>query len=144
MAHAERALHADGRRAVPPRAHAGLRAAPAPRSRCFSACCRCTRTAAGPFARQTVYAARPDGSDRTTVDWPLGSVDVNTADAQALEALRGVGPALAQAIVDERTAAGPFDYPEDLTMGKGIGEKTLLKFYDQLDFSARAAGTVLP
>jgi competence protein ComEA len=74
----------------------------------------------------------------------LGSVDVNTADAQALEALRGVGPALAQAIVDERTAAGPFDYPEDLTMGKGIGEKTLLKFYDQLDFSARAAGTVLP
>lgn len=68
---------------------------------------------------------------------PAGTVDVNTADVAALCTLKGVGPALAQAIVSERELNGPFSYPEDLIVVKGIGAKTLARFRDQLDFRAR-------
>ena len=68
---------------------------------------------------------------------PQGQVDVNTADAQALLALDGVGPALAEAILTERAQNGAFWYPEDLLAVKGIGEKTLAGFREQLGFSAR-------
>lgn len=70
--------------------------------------------------------------------WPTGTVDVNTATAEELCALHGIGPKLAQAIVDERTARGGFAFPEDLIAVKGIGAKTLAKFVAQLDFSAQA------
>ncbi len=65
---------------------------------------------------------------------PQGTVDVNTADAETLTQLYGVGPALAQAIVDDRTANGSFDFPQDLLMVKGIGSKTLAGFLHQLYF----------
>ena len=68
---------------------------------------------------------------------PQGQVDVNTADAQALLALQGIGPALAEAILAERGRNGAFYYPEDLLCVKGIGEKTLAGFRDQLRFSAQ-------
>lgn len=53
-------------------------------------------------------------------------VNVNTASAQEIaEALKGVGPKKAEAIVDYRKANGPFKKVEDLTEVKGIGDKTL-------------------
>ncbi len=54
-----------------------------------------------------------------------GSVDPNTADAGQLTALPGIGPVLAQAVLEERSAGGPFAYPEDLLSVRGIGEKRL-------------------
>lgn len=54
-----------------------------------------------------------------------GGVNVNTAPAEELMTLPGIGPVLAQAIIDERTARGSFHYPEDLIAVKGIGPKTL-------------------
>jgi competence protein ComEA len=51
-----------------------------------------------------------------------GLVNVNTADADALEALPGVGPATAKAIIDHRAANGPFASVEDLKKVKGIGD----------------------
>jgi competence ComEA-like helix-hairpin-helix protein len=93
----------------------------------------------------TVYAGETAATTApSTVTWPMGSINVNTATAEELCTLYGVGPALAEAILAEREAAGPFDYPEDLAMVKGIGVKTLAKFYDQLDFSARAAAPSAP
>ena len=74
---------------------------------------------------------------RTAVVWPEGTVDVNTADAETLCTLKGIGPALAAAILAERERGGPFDHPEDLLCVKGIGPKTLARFRDQLDFSGR-------
>lgn len=51
-----------------------------------------------------------------------GPVNINTADAATLAAeLSGVGPALAQAIVDDRDRNGRFERPEDLTRVSGIG-----------------------
>jgi competence protein ComEA len=51
-----------------------------------------------------------------------GVVNINIADAGALESLPGVGPATAKAIIAHRTANGPFGKPEDLLQVKGIGD----------------------
>lgn len=52
-------------------------------------------------------------------------VDINTASVKSLQALPGIGPSIAQRIVDYRKAHGPFKKVEDLTKVKGIGEKKL-------------------
>ncbi|AHK79166.1 competence protein ComEA [Ectothiorhodospira haloalkaliphila] len=55
-----------------------------------------------------------------------GPVDINRADAQALsQALQGVGPAKAQAIVEYREANGPFRSVHELTQVGGIGVRTV-------------------
>lgn len=54
-------------------------------------------------------------------------VNINTASAQELQLLPRVGPALAQRIVDFRTANGAFKAPEELTRVKGIGEKSFAR-----------------
>ncbi len=61
-----------------------------------------------------------------------GRINVNTATALELEALPGVGPALAARIVAHRQAHGPFRRPEDLLAVSGIGEKTLTRFADRV------------
>lgn len=52
-----------------------------------------------------------------------GLVNINTATVEELDALPGVGPATAQAIIDERAANGAFTSPEDIMRVSGIGEK---------------------
>lgn len=55
-------------------------------------------------------------------------VNINTASADQLaEALNGIGPHKAQAIVDYREAHGAFTSVDDLLKVKGIGEKMLAK-----------------
>jgi competence protein ComEA len=51
-------------------------------------------------------------------------VNVNTATAAQLQLLPRVGPALAQRIVEFRTANGLFKAPEELTRVRGIGERS--------------------
>jgi len=55
-------------------------------------------------------------------------LNINTADAAALESLTGVGPALAGRIVSWRTENGNFAAVDDLLNVSGIGEKTLDRF----------------
>ncbi len=55
------------------------------------------------------------------------AVNINQADAKALEALNGVGPAKAQAIVDHRKQNGPFKNVDDLVNVRGIGPTLLEK-----------------
>jgi competence protein ComEA len=52
-----------------------------------------------------------------------GTVDLNTADATALETLDGIGPALAQRILAYRAAHGGFRTVNDLQNVAGIGPK---------------------
>ncbi len=56
-----------------------------------------------------------------------GVVDINRAGADELQALPGIGPSLAAAIVEEREVGGPFASPEDLMRVSGIGEKKYAK-----------------
>lgn len=62
----------------------------------------------------------------------LAAVNVNTATRQELEALKGIGPVKAQAIIDYRTKNGPFKSVDDLANVKGIGPKTLEDLRDEL------------
>jgi competence protein ComEA len=54
-------------------------------------------------------------------------VDLNTATLEQLESLPGVGPVLAQRIIDWRTANGRFSTVDELREVGGIGER---KFAD--------------
>jgi competence protein ComEA len=55
-----------------------------------------------------------------------GPVDVNSADAETISAeLKGIGLAKAKAIVEYRKKHGPFRSADDLTLVKGIGERTV-------------------
>ncbi|MCH8159196.1 MAG: helix-hairpin-helix domain-containing protein [Proteobacteria bacterium] len=62
--------------------------------------------------------------------WPIltfaGPVNVNTADAQTIsEELSGIGLTKAKAIVDYRKKHGPFKNADELSLVKGIGERTV-------------------
>lgn len=54
-----------------------------------------------------------------------GAVNINTADAAALETLPGVGPSKAAAILDDRGRNGPFASCADLQRVAGIGPATV-------------------
>jgi competence protein ComEA len=53
------------------------------------------------------------------------AVDINSADAAALETLPGVGPSTAAKIIADRESNGPFASVDDLTRVSGIGPKKL-------------------
>ena len=52
-------------------------------------------------------------------------LNINTASAEDLCAIKGVGPKLAEKIIERRTASGPFKGPSDLKKVHGIGKKKL-------------------
>jgi competence protein ComEA len=56
---------------------------------------------------------------------PVEPLDVNRADATQLARLPGVGPGLAQRIVEERERRGRFESPEALRYVLGMGPKKL-------------------
>jgi competence protein ComEA len=76
----------------------------------------------------SVAAQRPAGAtvvgdfDRRPVT-PPPRININTATAEELTQLKGVGPVTAQAIVAYRRANGPFRRPEDLMKVNGIKQK---------------------
>lgn len=68
----------------------------------------------------------PAAGDSAPVGGPSGSlVNINSADAAALDSLPGIGEVLAQRIIDHREAHGPFGSVDELISVSGIGEVTL-------------------
>jgi len=55
-------------------------------------------------------------------------ININTASQEELESLPGIGPTLAQRIIDYRTEHGPFKQIEDIMNVPGIGPAT----FDQI------------
>ena len=64
-----------------------------------------------------------------------GKININTAGVAELDKLSGVGPALAERIIQYRTEHGPFAKPEDLENVSGIGVKTFEKMAAQVTVS---------
>ncbi len=81
--------------------------------------------------RTDVYTSfRRDGIqtfDRSEL-FPRGAIDPNTATAEELMLIPGIGEKTAEAIILERETNGPFLYPEDLMAVSGIGQKKLDSF----------------
>ena len=62
-----------------------------------------------------------------SIGFAFAQVDVNKADAAALDGVKGVGPSMSKAILDER-AKGEFKDWADLQQRvKGIGDKKAVK-----------------
>lgn len=59
-------------------------------------------------------------------------VNINTATAEELEKLDGIGPAIAQRIVEYRNTNGKFLSVDKIKNVSGIGEKTFAKFKDDI------------
>jgi competence protein ComEA len=59
-------------------------------------------------------------------------LDLNTATVADLDALPGIGPVLAQRIVDHRTAHGPFRSVDQLDDVSGIGPAIFADLADRV------------
>ena len=62
---------------------------------------------------------------------PAELVDLNTATAEQLDTLPGVGPATAEAILSYRTEHGPFTSVDELLDVRGIGDAKLAELRDR-------------
>ncbi len=70
-------------------------------------------------------------SSRTIAEVEMPKIDINTADADTLQTLPGVGKTIAQRIIEGR----PYATIEDLLQVNGIGEKKLESLREMIQLS---------
>lgn len=88
-----------------------------------------------PTVGEQQAAAAVGGAESSAATTPgagssSGLVNINTASAAELQTLSGIGPSMAQSIIDERSKNGLFASVDDLMRVSGIGEKKLAKIKD--------------
>jgi competence protein ComEA len=59
-------------------------------------------------------------------------INLNSATAEQLQSIPGIGPATAKSIIEFRTKVGKFNKIEEIINVKGIGEKKFQKIKDRL------------
>ena len=87
---------------------------------------------------QKIYIPKV-GENITSVGNVLGTsqsnskiIRINMATIEELDKLNGVGPAIAQRIIDYRTKVGGFKNVEELKLVSGIGDKMFEKIKDEI------------
>ena len=61
-----------------------------------------------------------------------GIVNINTAGSDELQTLNGIGPKMAERIIEYRQSNGPFKSIEEFQNVRGIGPKTFEKLKSQI------------
>ena len=92
------------------------------------------------FLHKTAYEGASHGNYTVTTQDKTDEITAPTrvvtlVTAQELETLTGIGPSLAQAIIDYRAEHGDFTAAEDLLNVKGIGEAKLEGFRAEITFT---------
>lgn len=77
-------------------------------------------------------AEPPSPPEGSAPDTTTAKININTASAEELDKLPGIGPSLAKAIIDHRTKNGPFKQIENINDVKGIGDALFEKIKDQI------------
>lgn len=88
--------------------------------------------APAPKAPATTPAPAAAPNAPTTAKPAVAKVNINTADEAGLTSVKGIGKSRAKAIIAYREKNGAFKAVGDLTKVKGIKEKSLNKFKDQI------------
>jgi len=91
-------------------------------------------TAEAPVWNFPAYGAEVTVRETTTGGG--SKININTADAAALDTLPGIGETLSWRIIDYRETYGPFQSIEDITKVRGIGSATFNKVEDQITVDA--------
>lgn len=85
-----------------------------------------------------VSLGQPEKENSAT-PWKLSffffeKLPINKADKEALTTIKGIGPKLADNILQHRSAYGPFRERDDLLKIRGIGPKRVMYFEKMFDF----------
>ena len=92
----------------------------------------CTGTASAAPARAPRPAKVADaGAEAKT------TVDINAADSVKLTELPGIGPALAQRIVEYRKEHGPFKSVDELVNVRGVGDRLLARLRERITIGSK-------
>jgi competence protein ComEA len=74
-------------------------------------------------ARNSIVATPQYASERQSTTSAQTRININTASANELETLPGIGQSLAARIIEHREKIGPFRRPEHLIIVRGISDK---------------------
>ncbi len=86
-----------------------------------------------PFAQISTDGSAPVPSESSKAGEEASPVlSINRASAEELDTLPGIGPSLAQAILEYREEHGGFSTLEELMEVPGIGEKIFAELKDQI------------
>jgi len=69
----------------------------------------------------------------------FAAVNLNTATQAELEAVKGIGPSKAKAIIEHREKNGGFKSVDELAKVKGFGKASVAKVKDQFEVPAASA-----
>jgi len=78
----------------------------------------------------TAPLATSDPSGETQAQEGNQKININTAHPDLLDTLPGIGPVLAQRIIDYREEHGPFQSVSELSYVEGIGTERMLAIYE--------------